>query len=334
MGADEKPELPVPQMLHDLILLTLLPVTLGMMIRRLKPELARKAEEPIRKIVLYLLFLVAWPRRAFKLERHHYRDIQCWISGCYNEPVNHGAGVRTGETVRTTGSPGRDHYLRSGCPESCLGVRHRVQYLADARSRSHCSGLRGGHAGNGIALREACPKTDRVGVSGAAPLTNLTLIRRGLVISPLRGQSVARSRMRAAFLFAVEQTHGRDDHSLGRRPDHGFRFDPEERRVVRGRCCQIFLGCTADSEIHTFDARFGRDEIGEVFCAHAFGWHVDEAIFAEMIRKCRPDNFDRRGVIDRGRCCFCPGADDFGHEVGGHTHRLGDAGCDAVDTVE
>jgi|APSaa5957512535_1039671.scaffolds.fasta_scaffold38964_2 bile acid:Na+ symporter, BASS family len=58
MGSDERPELPVLQMLQDLIFMTLFPVAMGMLIRYLKPEMAKKAEEPIRKVVLYLLYLV------------------------------------------------------------------------------------------------------------------------------------------------------------------------------------------------------------------------------------------------------------------------------------
>ncbi len=58
MGSDDRPILPVLQMLRDLIFLTLFPVALGMVIRYLKPEMAKKAEEPIRKMVLYLLYLV------------------------------------------------------------------------------------------------------------------------------------------------------------------------------------------------------------------------------------------------------------------------------------
>ena len=58
MGSDERPVLPVLNMLQDLMLLTLLPVALGMLIRYLQPEMAKKAEEPIRKMVLYLLYLV------------------------------------------------------------------------------------------------------------------------------------------------------------------------------------------------------------------------------------------------------------------------------------
>ena len=58
MGSDERPVLPVLSMLQDLIMLTLLPVALGMLIRYLQPEMAKKAEEPIRKMVLYLLYLV------------------------------------------------------------------------------------------------------------------------------------------------------------------------------------------------------------------------------------------------------------------------------------
>ncbi len=45
-------------MLRELMLLTLLPVALGMAIRAKWPEIAKKAEEPLRKAVLYLLFLV------------------------------------------------------------------------------------------------------------------------------------------------------------------------------------------------------------------------------------------------------------------------------------
>ena len=58
MGQDRRPELPVLDMLQELILLTLLPVALGMIIRARWPKFAKKAEEPLRKAVLYLLFLV------------------------------------------------------------------------------------------------------------------------------------------------------------------------------------------------------------------------------------------------------------------------------------
>lgn len=58
MGQDQRPELPVLSMLRQLILLTLLPVALGMIIRARWPKFAKKAEEPLRKAVLYLLFLV------------------------------------------------------------------------------------------------------------------------------------------------------------------------------------------------------------------------------------------------------------------------------------
>jgi BASS family bile acid:Na+ symporter len=58
MGQDQRPELPVLNMLQDLILLTLFPVAMGMLIRHLWPEMAKKAEEPIRRLVLYLLYLV------------------------------------------------------------------------------------------------------------------------------------------------------------------------------------------------------------------------------------------------------------------------------------
>jgi BASS family bile acid:Na+ symporter len=52
------PQLPVIGMLQTLVLLTLVPVALGMFIRAKWPETAKKAEEPLRKAVLYLLFLV------------------------------------------------------------------------------------------------------------------------------------------------------------------------------------------------------------------------------------------------------------------------------------
>jgi BASS family bile acid:Na+ symporter len=58
MGADTRPELPVAEMLQDLMLLTLFPVAVGMLIRHFWPEMAKKAEEPIRQMVLYLLYLV------------------------------------------------------------------------------------------------------------------------------------------------------------------------------------------------------------------------------------------------------------------------------------
>ena len=58
LGQDQMPELPVLNMLRELMMLTLMPVLLGMMIRHLWPVIAIKAEEPIRKAVLYLLFLV------------------------------------------------------------------------------------------------------------------------------------------------------------------------------------------------------------------------------------------------------------------------------------
>lgn len=58
LGQDQRPELPVLDMLGDIAMLTLLPVALGMTIRALWPETAKKTEEPLRKAVLYLLFLV------------------------------------------------------------------------------------------------------------------------------------------------------------------------------------------------------------------------------------------------------------------------------------
>ena len=58
MAQATRPELPVLGMLQTLIFLTLLPVALGMGVRALWPDLAAKVEEPLRKAVLYLLFLV------------------------------------------------------------------------------------------------------------------------------------------------------------------------------------------------------------------------------------------------------------------------------------
>ena len=58
MGSDQRPELPVLLMLRDLMMLTLLPIAIGMVIRHRWPEPAKKAEEPIRKMVLYLLYIV------------------------------------------------------------------------------------------------------------------------------------------------------------------------------------------------------------------------------------------------------------------------------------
>jgi len=58
MGQDQRPALPVLTMLRQLLMLTLLPVALGMIIRARWPEAAKKAEEPLRKAILYLLFLV------------------------------------------------------------------------------------------------------------------------------------------------------------------------------------------------------------------------------------------------------------------------------------
>ena len=58
MDADERPILPVFQMFRNLFFMTVLPVALGMIIRYFKPEMAKKTEEPIRKLVLYLLYVV------------------------------------------------------------------------------------------------------------------------------------------------------------------------------------------------------------------------------------------------------------------------------------
>jgi BASS family bile acid:Na+ symporter len=54
----QMPELPMVTMLRELILLTLVPVALGMFIRARFPRFAEKAIEPIRQAILVLLFIV------------------------------------------------------------------------------------------------------------------------------------------------------------------------------------------------------------------------------------------------------------------------------------
>ncbi len=51
-------EIPVWNMLGGLMTLTLVPIALGMLVRYKWQDQAKKAEEPIRKMVLYLLYLV------------------------------------------------------------------------------------------------------------------------------------------------------------------------------------------------------------------------------------------------------------------------------------
>ena len=58
LGEDQRPDLPVLFMLKELMLLTLVPIALGMAVRAKWPEVAKKVEEPLRRMVLYLLFLV------------------------------------------------------------------------------------------------------------------------------------------------------------------------------------------------------------------------------------------------------------------------------------
>ncbi len=58
MGQDQRPELPVLQMLGGLMTLTLFPIAIGMIIRYRWSGLAKRAEEPIRKMVLVLLYIV------------------------------------------------------------------------------------------------------------------------------------------------------------------------------------------------------------------------------------------------------------------------------------
>ena len=58
LGQDQRPDLPVLFMLKELMLLTLVPIALGMAVRAKWPEVAKKVEEPLRRMVLYLLFLV------------------------------------------------------------------------------------------------------------------------------------------------------------------------------------------------------------------------------------------------------------------------------------
>jgi bile acid:Na+ symporter, BASS family len=54
----QMPELPVLGMLRQLILLTLVPVAIGMLVRWRWPAFAERAVEPIRKAVLWLLIIV------------------------------------------------------------------------------------------------------------------------------------------------------------------------------------------------------------------------------------------------------------------------------------
>ena len=58
MGQDQRPDLPVLQMLGGLMTLTLFPIAIGMIIRYRWSGLAKRAEEPIRKMVLVLLYIV------------------------------------------------------------------------------------------------------------------------------------------------------------------------------------------------------------------------------------------------------------------------------------
>ncbi len=58
LGQDQRPDLPVLFMLKELMLLTLVPIALGMAVRAKWPEVVKKVEEPLRRMVLYLLFLV------------------------------------------------------------------------------------------------------------------------------------------------------------------------------------------------------------------------------------------------------------------------------------
>jgi BASS family bile acid:Na+ symporter len=52
------PELPVAQMLRTLVTVTIVPVTAGMIVRAVVPEVARRALEPLRRMVLVLLIVV------------------------------------------------------------------------------------------------------------------------------------------------------------------------------------------------------------------------------------------------------------------------------------
>ena len=58
LDQDQRPVLPILNMLRDIVLVTLLPVAIGMTIRSILPKLAKQAEEPLRKAVLYLLYVV------------------------------------------------------------------------------------------------------------------------------------------------------------------------------------------------------------------------------------------------------------------------------------
>jgi BASS family bile acid:Na+ symporter len=54
----EIPTLPIANMLRELILLTLVPVVIGMLIRAQFPRFAERAVEPIRRVILVLLLIV------------------------------------------------------------------------------------------------------------------------------------------------------------------------------------------------------------------------------------------------------------------------------------
>ena len=58
MDVDQRPVLPVLNMLWQLSGMTLIPIAIGMTIRAIWATLAKKAEEPLRKAVLYLLYVV------------------------------------------------------------------------------------------------------------------------------------------------------------------------------------------------------------------------------------------------------------------------------------
>ena len=58
VGEGQRPDLPILGMLYALAMVTLVPVALGMIIRYKWSEAAKKAEAPLRKAVLYMLFLV------------------------------------------------------------------------------------------------------------------------------------------------------------------------------------------------------------------------------------------------------------------------------------
>lgn len=58
MGADQSIALPIPQTIGALLLITVVPVVIGMVIREKKPELAARAEGPVKIASMVILFAI------------------------------------------------------------------------------------------------------------------------------------------------------------------------------------------------------------------------------------------------------------------------------------